>query len=155
MAFRITGLSPASFAPLWDLDDDALAARHIRRVVADRDRGFPCRISLDDARSGETLLLLPYVHHDVAGPYRASGPIFVRQTATSPARFEDDIPPAFLRRLLSVRAYDAAGWMLEAEVMEGTELQAWITRAFQNERVEYLHVHNARPGCFAARVERA
>lgn len=154
MAYRITGLSPDLFTHLWALDDAALAAQSIRRVVADSDRGFPCRVSLDDARVGETLLLLPFQHHEVAGPYRSGGPIFVRQQATRAAVFEDRIPEAFLRRLLSVRAYDADGGMQAAEVVEGTQLEPLIASFFQRDDVAYLHVHNARPGCFAARVDR-
>lgn len=155
MSYRFTGLPPEPFAPLWALDDAALARRNIRRVVADSDRGFPCRISLQDAPVGETLLLLPYLHHDVAGPYRASGPIFVRQQADHAARFGDCIPPFFLHRLLSLRAYDASGWMQAAEVVEGAALEAAITALFEQGSVAYLHVHNARPGCYACRVDRA
>ena len=62
MSFVIHGLSPDTFRPLFALDDGALAARNIRRVVADADRGFPCRVTLEDARQGETLLLLPFLH---------------------------------------------------------------------------------------------
>ena len=55
MSFVIHGLSPDTFRPLFALDDGALAARNIRRVVADADRGFPCRVTLEDARQGETV----------------------------------------------------------------------------------------------------
>jgi hypothetical protein len=154
MAYRITGLSPELFKNLWSMEDDALAALHVRRMVADSDRGFPCRVSLQDARAGESLLLLPYQHHDVEGPYRASGPIFVRQQATVAADFQDRIPPFFLHRLLSVRAYDEHGWMHVAEVVEGTELEVTIAVFFERREIAYLHIHNARPGCYACRVER-
>lgn len=154
MPYRITGLSPDLFKHLWPLDDAALARQSIRRVVADSNRGFPCRISLDNARAGETLLLLPFPHHDVAGPYRASGPIFVREQATRAAVYEDGVPDTFLPRLLSVRAYDASGWMQACEVVEGTQLALAIDGFFQRADVAYLHLHNARPGCFAARVDR-
>ncbi len=154
MSYRITGLSPELFAQLWPLDDAALGRQSIRRVVADSDRGFPCRVSLDNARTGEILLLLPFPHHDVASPYRASGPIFVREGATEAAMFEDRVPESFLRRLLSVRAYDASGWMQASEVVEGTQLAQAIEGFFQRAEVAYLHLHNARPGCFAARVDR-
>lgn len=154
MSFRFVGLAPEPFAPLWSLDEAALAQRHVRRVVADSDRGFPCRISLRNADLGETLLLLPYQHHDVAGPYRASGPIFVRQAATQ-AEYWDEVPPSFRRRLLSLRGYDAQGWMHASEVVEGTQLEAAIADCFARDEIAYLHVHNARPGCFACRVERA
>lgn len=155
MAYRITGLSPEPFQKLWTMEDDALAALHVRRIVVDSDRGFPCRISLQDARTGESLLLLPYQHHDVQGPYRASGPIFVRQQATVTASFDDQIPPIFLHRLLSIRAYDEHGWMHAAEVVEGTTLEAAIVGFFERNEIAYLHIHNARPGCYACRVDRA
>lgn len=155
MAYRITGLSPEPFQSLWAMEDGALAALHARRVVADSDRGFPCRVSLQDARAGESLLLLAYPHHDVAGPYRASGPIFIREQADVAANFQDRIPPFFLHRLLSVRAYDANGWMHAAEVAEGTGLEAAIATFFERGEIAYLHIHNARPGCYACRVDRA
>lgn len=154
MAYRITGLSPEPFTHLWSLEDGALAALHVRRVMANSDRGFPCRISLEDATAGESLLLLPYQHHDVEGPYRASGPIFIRQQATVAASFRDGIPPFFLHRLLSVRAYDESGWMHAAEVVEGGGLEAIIAGFFGRDEIAYLHIHNARPGCYACRVDR-
>lgn len=153
MSYRITGLSPALFAGYWTLTDAELATYNIRRLHADSDRGFPCRISLQDARAGESLLLLPYAHHDVAGPYRASGPIFVRERALKSAVYTDEVPAAFVRRLISVRAYDASGWMLAADVVEGQQLSVAIQRHLQGDAVEYLHLHNAKPGCFAARVD--
>ena len=45
-AFRLVGLAPEPFAPYFALSDEQLAERGIRRVVADRKPGFPCRISL-------------------------------------------------------------------------------------------------------------
>jgi hypothetical protein len=157
MSFMIRGLSPESFRPLFDLDDAALAARNIRRVVADADRGFPCRVTLQDARQGETLLLLPYLHHDAAGPYRASGPIYVREAAMTgrAAEFCNELPPSFPRRLLSLRAYDVEGLMRDAEVVEGVEALPHLQRLLDLPRVAYLHVHNARRGCYACRVDPA
>ncbi|PZQ20955.1 MAG: DUF1203 domain-containing protein [Stenotrophomonas acidaminiphila] len=157
MSFVIRGLSPEPFRPLFALDDAALAARNIRRVIADSDRGFPCRVTLQDARQGETLLLLPYLHHDVAGPYRASGPIYVREAAMQggTAEFHDQLPPSFPRRLLSLRAYDADGLMRDAEVVEGVEAMPYLQRLLDRPGVAYLHVHNARPGCYACRVDPA
>jgi len=157
MSFVIRGLSPVPFLPLFALDDAALAARNIRRVVADADHGFPCRVTLHDARRGETLLLLPHLHHDVAGPYRASGPIFVSKAALEapPAEFLDALPPAFPRRLLSLRAYDAEGMMRDAEVVEGIDAIPHLQRLLGLPGVAYLHVHNARRGCYACRVDPA
>ena len=79
--FRLVGLPPEPFAPLFDLPDAELARRSIRRVVANANHGFPCRTSLADAAIGEELLLLPYCHQPADSPYHASGPIFLRKGA--------------------------------------------------------------------------
>ncbi len=126
----------------------------MRRMIADEKPGFPCRVSLADAEVGETVLLLPFVHHDVASPYRASGPIFVRRGAATAMPAVGEIPLMFRHRLLSVRAYDAGGMMVGAEVVKGSELEPSIGHLFARERVNYLHIHNASPGCYNCRVVR-
>jgi hypothetical protein len=154
MAYRISGLAPEIFRDLFAYDDARLAALDIRRLTAADSHGYPCRVSLQDAQQGETLLLLPYQHHAVAGPYRASGPIYVRENAHDAVVFEDSVPPSLRHRLLSVRAYDAEGWMHAAEVVEGHALEACITSFFALPQIDYLHIHNARPGCYSCRVDR-
>jgi len=57
-------------------------------------------------------------------------------------------------RLLSVRAYDAIGWMRDADVVEGVGLKALIARLFADQQTAFLHVHNTRQGCYACRVDR-
>jgi hypothetical protein len=151
MSFHISGLDPAAFAPLFT-DDAALAARGGRRVVAKAATGYPCRVSLEDARPGEELVLVPYEHHPVDSPYRGGGPVYVRRVAT---RFDAGAVPEMLRsRDLSVRAYDSRGMMFDAEVCPGTALEGSIARMFERARVAYVHVHFAAPGCFACRVDR-
>lgn len=154
MSYRISGLAPELFRPLFGYDDTKLAMLDIRRVVATDPHGYPCRVSLEDATGGEILLLLPYEHHAVSGPYRASGPVYVRQKAIATAIFEDSVPPSLAGRLLSIRAYDADGWMRAAEVIEGSSLDATIRTFFDQQETKYLHVHNARPGCYSCLVER-
>lgn len=153
-SFRISGLPLAPFEPLFALSDSALAERGIRRVVADEYPGFPCRVSLVDAQPGETLLLLNYLHHDVNGPYRGSGPIYVREHATPADLAQDESPEVLRHRLLSVRAYDAAGMLRAADVVEGRELPSLVTSMFADPDVAYLHAHNAKPGCFSCRIDR-
>ena len=64
--------------------------------------------------------------------------------------------PALLRsRLLSVRAHDRDDLMTNADVVEGGDLEAVIARLLGDARVRYLHVHFAKPGCYACRVDRA
>ncbi|MDP1736384.1 MAG: DUF1203 domain-containing protein [Caulobacter sp.] len=155
MSFVITGLPVEPFSPLFGLDEAALTAAGAIRYVADSKPGFPCRITLEDAEPGETLLLLNHEHLAVDTPYRSTHAIFVRETAATPARFEDEVPASLAGRLLSVRAYDARGMMIDAEVLEGRELAPLIERFFDNPSVAWLHAHNARRGCFAARIDRA
>ncbi|MCI4568118.1 DUF1203 domain-containing protein [Lysobacter sp. CFH 32150] len=154
MNYVISGLPLQSFQPLFALDDDALRERGVVRQIADRKRSFPCRITLQDAEPGESLLLLSWTHQDAATPYRSGGPIFVRESALVTGAFRNMIPEQQRSRLLSVRAYDAHGWMRDAEVAEGTLLESLIERFFADAQVTYLHVHNARRGCYACRVDR-
>jgi hypothetical protein len=152
--FRITGLSLEPFKPLFALDDAGLARHGASRRVADSKPGYPCRVSLVDAEPGEPLILLPYTHHDVDSPYRSSGPIFVREQACESSLDVDEVPEVVRGRLMSLRAYDAAGLMVGADVVAGQEVAAAIGRFFADEQVAYLHLHNARPGCYSCRVDR-
>ena len=154
MSFQIVGLPVYPFRPLFAQSTEALAAQRIVRVVADRAPGFPCRVSLRDAVPGESLLLLNYEHQDAATPYRSSHAIYVREEAEAAVLAAGDVPEVLRRRLLSVRAFDAVGMMRDADVVDGVALEDMIARMFGDGRVAYLHVHNARPGCYAARVER-
>jgi hypothetical protein len=153
MSFHISGLDPAAFSPLFS-DDAALAARGGRRVVAKAATGYPCRVSLADARPGEELVLVPYEHHGVDSPYRGAGPVYIRKDALRFDAGTDAVPDMLRSRELSVRAYDAGGMMLDAAVCPGTAVEAVIARMFDRTRIAYLHVHFAAPGCFACRVDR-
>jgi hypothetical protein len=154
MDFRITGLPLAEFTPLFSLDDTELERARVVRVTADAPHMFPCRITLEDAEPGEQLLLLTYAHQAARTPYASSGPIFVRRTANATRVAINEVPDQQRRRLLSVRAYDADHSMTDAEVVPGTELEALIDRFLGRDDVSYLHVHNARRGCYACRVDR-
>ncbi len=66
-----------------------------------------------------------------------------------------EVPEMLRHRLLSVRAYDREAMLIGAEVVNGTDLDATVRGLFANEAVAYLHVHNARPGCYNCRVVRA
>jgi hypothetical protein len=154
-SFRLSGLDPAAFAPLFALDDGVLAARGIRRRRADAEFGYPCRVSLRDALPGEELLLLPFEHHAVDSPYRALGPIYVRRAAARARLAPGEVPPYVTRRLISVRAYDRTGMMLAADVVEGVAVAARLERQFADADTAYVHLHNARPGCFSCVANRA
>jgi hypothetical protein len=153
VGFRITGLPGEPFARLFAMTDDELAARGAVRRIADAKPGYPCRISLTDAEPGEEVILVHFEHHAVASPFRASHAIYVRAGET---RYDaiDEVPAQLRLRLLSVRAFDRAGMMVGADVVDGAQLEGAIGRLFADARAAYLHVHYAKPGCYAARVDR-
>ena len=151
-SFQFVALPSEQFASLFRQSDAELQTRGIRRMVVDAKPGYPCRVSLMDAEVGESVLLIPYTHHDVSSPYRASGPIFVRAGARTATPSVGEIPVMFRHRVLSLRAYDAQAMMVEAKVINGAELETNIVGFFSDTRVTYLHIHNAGPGCYNCRV---
>ncbi len=155
MSFRITGLPAETFAPLFALSDDELAAKGaVRRIADDRAPGYPCRISLTDSRAGDELLLVNYEHHAVQSPYRMRFAVYVRK---GEERYDavDEVPQQLRLRTLAVRAFDRDGMMVGWLLSEGGVLEAAIEKLFANPDAAYLHLHFAAPGCYAARVERA
>src|SRR5687768_18511997 len=109
MTYRIEGLAPAPFAGLFELSDEALAARNARRAVASGP-GFPCRITLEEAEVGEELMLLNHVSNDAATPFRAAHAIYVRR-ADSAGSYTDEVPPIFGPRTLGLRGFDSEGML--------------------------------------------
>ena len=155
MGFQISALDVAQFSHLFNLADHELAARGVQRMVVTDNPGFPCRVSLRDAEVGETVLLMNYEHLDAATPYRASHAIFVGEGASPAALNRNEIPESIRNRLISVRAFDAAGMMRDADVVEGEALAPVLQEMFADQAVDFLHLHNAKRGCYAARVDRA
>lgn len=155
MTYRITGLDPKAFAHLAGASDAVLAAHDAVRVTADTAPGFPCRITLTDAKPGETLILLNHISHDCATPYRSSYAIYVREDGAAKADYRDCVPPVFVGRPLGLRAFDAAGMLKAAALALPGQADAKIREVFANPDIAYIHAHNAAHGCFAAKVERA
>jgi Protein of unknown function (DUF1203) len=155
MTYRVTGLAPEPFANLIGQDDAMLAVHGAVRVTALAKPGYPCRITLEDAEPGETLILLNHVSHDVATPYRSAYAIFVREAAVETAIFEDALPPVFEDRPIAFRAFDAGGTLRNAALALPGEADAKIRALFDQPEIDYLHAHNAAHGCFSAKVERS
>jgi hypothetical protein len=134
MAYAVTSLPAEPFAPLFSMDDDALATH--------------------GAQPGETLILVNYEHQPAPTPFRASHAIFIRE-GVEPVATVDVMPPALRRRLLSLRAFDQDGMMRAADIVEGARAEALITTLFADPEIAYLHAHYAKWGCYAARIDRA
>ena len=155
MSFRISGLSPLPFQHLYGLPEAELKQLGVMRYLVDAKPGYPDRITMEDAEPGQTVLLLNHVCQDADTPYRAAHAIFVREGATRQYDAVDQVPHSLRIRLLSLRAYDGAGMMRDADVVEGAAIETVIARLFADPAVSYLHVHNARRGCYAGRIDRA
>jgi hypothetical protein len=154
MPFRVSPLDIESFEPLFGLPDADLAAAGAVRMQVDIKPGFPCRLTLEDAEVGESVLLVNYEHLPVSSPYRSSHAVFVREHARPVGPVDNALPESLAIRLLSIRAFDDSGMMMNADVVRGSEAVATIEGMLENAQVSYLHLHNAKPGCFAARVDR-
>ena len=153
--FRITGLDAAPFRSLYGLSDRELIDKGAKRYCVDKNPGFPDRIEMRDARVGESVLLLNHVCQPANTPYRASHAIFVREGAETSYVGTDEIPEVMRIRVLSLRAYDAQGMMLDADIENGANLESLIARLLANPDVSYIHAHNAKRGCYSGRIDRA
>ena len=155
MTYRVVGLDPKPYQPLFGLSDEELAERGIVRMTVTQKPSFPCRVSLTDRDLGESVLLLNHVSHDVANAYRASHAIFVTEGADEAAEYVDEVPPVFETRVLSLRGFDRQGMMAEAILTQPGEADSGIRKLFADPEVQTIHAHNATRGCFSARIERA
>ena len=153
MSYVVRGLDPSPYNSLFGQPDDQLAARGVVRMTV-TDSGFPCRVSLDDAEPGETLILVNYEHQPAPTPFRASHAIFVRE-GVEPVAARNRMPPALRRRLLALRGFDQDGMMRAADIVEGARAEALIEMLFEDPQIAYLHAHYAKWGCYAARIDRA
>jgi hypothetical protein len=147
-------LQPDLFQKLFGLTDDELAAQGARRVTADARPGYPCRVSLEDAEPGEELVLLNFVSHDVAGPFRTAYGIYVRKAAEASASYTDEAPHYLDRRTLGLRGFDVEGMLKGGLLALPGEADAKIRELLDRPEIDTIHAHNAALGCFLARIER-
>jgi Protein of unknown function (DUF1203) len=139
---------------------DETAAKNLRQLralktyIADTQPGYPCRQCLRDAEVGDELVLVSYHPFKTDSPYASASPIFLHREFCGNNRDTSALPQQLERRLLSIRAFDKHERMLEAEVAPGTELSDVIRGFFSMKNVDHVHVHNAKRGCWAARIDR-
>ena len=155
MSFIVTGLPLEPFQPLFGLSDADLAAKGAVRQTAVAGERFPCRITLEDAAPGQTMLLVNYEHQTAPTPYRSNYAIYVSEAARQTRRLAGELPPVLRGRPIALRAFDAAGMLIGAELALNDDVADAIARRFEDPDAAYLHAHNAAHGCFAARIDRA
>lgn len=154
MSFRVVGLDPAPFAPLYGLPDAQLRTHRARRVIVGSSLGVPDRASLRDLPVGATALLVNHVHQPAESPFHACHAVYVEEGATTARVVEGRVPRVLRTRLLSLRAFDRDGMLVDADVVDGEAAETRIVAMLAGTDVDVLHAHFARPGCFGARIER-
>ena len=137
------------------MSQDALALHGAIRMTATQRPGFPCRVSLEDAEVGEDVLLVNYEHLHVHTPFRASHAVYVRVAAQQASPRTNAVPEMIRQRTLSLRAWTRDGLLAGADIAEGTDIERLIAALFSLSETEFIHIHFAKPGCYAARVDRA
>ena len=153
-SFRVTGLPAKPFEPLFAMTDEQLEALHAKRYVVDATPGYPDRIELRDAEVGERVILVNHEHLPDAGPYRSRHAVYVIEGATRRYDAVDRIPDVLRKRMLLLRAFDAAGMMVDAALVAGADVESSIGRFFADPTVAFLHYHYATRGCYACRIDR-
>lgn len=154
MDFKLIALEGSNFVDFFKLDNLKLKEMGAKRMIVDEVPGFPCRVSLQDAELGEEIILFSFQYHKANSPYQATGPIFVRKIAKTAKLEINEIPRMFNHRLLSLRGYNSEGFMKEAIIIGGKNLREQIVQIFKNDNINYIHIHNAKPGCFNCKVIR-
>ena len=155
MSFQIHALPAEPFRKFFSYDDAQLHSIGARLEIVASKPGYPCRVSLADADIGDTVLLINYEHQPELSPYRAAHAIYVRKGVEEARVRVEEIPHVLSSRLMSIRGFDNEHLMREADVVDGENLRKAIEQMFSNDQISYIHLHNAKPGCFAARVSRA
>jgi hypothetical protein len=154
MSFQIHALPFTQFEPLFALSDNELAKVRATKMLVDAKPGYPCRVSLADAEIGETIILVNFMHQSADSPFQATHAIFVRENAEQALPDDGKVSEALKTRLVSARAFDHNHHIVNADVIDGSSLNAVIPELLQDPNVAYLHLHNAKLGCFLARATR-
>jgi hypothetical protein len=150
------GCEPTEWKTLETSIKDPFGNTALRPTVVEKDASVPCRVCLEDARIGESVLLFSYGPFDKPAPHQTLGPVYVHATPCTPFRPSARLPEVLRHRLVAFRAYNEEGTeLVECDVVEGAALEARIEKVLENPRVHRINVHFARAGCFACSIERS
>ena len=123
-------------------------------IAADSATGYPCRHCLRWALPGEFMILFPFVAIPAGRPHAESGPIFVHAKPCERYSKTHEYPKPF-RDGRVLRAYNSKQNMIDAEVVNGNELEPIIEKFLQNPETAFVHVRSVSHGCYTMQVERA
>ncbi len=116
--------------------------------------GAPLRCCLREAGPGERLALIAYRPEGTAGAYREVGPVFVHADPCQGYAERDTYPAGFRDRRQVLRAYDEAGRIAEALLVEGVQAEAGIAHLLASPRVATIHSRNVLYGCYMFAIGR-
>ena len=154
MSPAMTGLPRQDFAHLSGLNDKVLRLQNIMRQTVDAKPGPSCRITLQDADAGETVLLLSYQSHDVPAPCALRSAAYVREGAAQAAAYRDALPPVFADRPVALRLFNQDAMLVGADMSFNPGVKAKIEQGFARVEVAGIHGHNPVYGCFVAGIGR-
>lgn len=154
MGFKISGLNAEPFIHLFKQDEDYLKRHGALRIKVDSHPGYPDRISLRDIPVGETALLLNHTYQPAYTPYHGSHAIYLWEGCNDQGIYINKIPESIVARLLSLRAFGENHLMLQADICEGADTEMLLKLFFDDPSVSYIHIHNAKQGCYACLAER-
>jgi hypothetical protein len=67
----------------------------------------------------------------------------------------NEIPEQLRNRILAVRSFDTNAMMVDNRLVHGNEIEPVLEKMLAPPNVDYLHIHFAAAGCYAAKVQRA
>ena|SRR5690242_12962287 len=152
MSFVISPIPAARLEAMRHTGTDDAGA-HFEPIVADED-GAPLRCCLRDARAGERLALIAYIPAGADGVCREIGPVFIHADACEGYTEPNAYPAGFRHRQQVFRAYDKAGRIADALLVEGAEAEAGITRLLARPEVATVHSRNVLYGCYMFAIDR-
>src|SRR6266545_4300144 len=117
--------------------------------------GSPVRCCLRLSRAGERIALIAYRPPGTAGAYAEVGPVFVHAHPCAGYAEPNAYPAAYRARQQVLRAYDAAGRIADATLVDGSTAEDGIARLLADPAVTIVHSRNVLYGCYMFAIERA
>jgi hypothetical protein len=151
MTFRIDAIPSDELARIraagYDIQGDPFRAR-------EAGGGEPLRCCLRPARAGERIALIAYRPTGTAGAYAETGPVFVHAEPCEGYPTDGSWPPEFRNRQQVLRAYDAAGRIADAILVEGAEAEDGIAKLLADPGHVVVHSRNVLYGCYMFAISR-
>jgi hypothetical protein len=155
VTYRVLPFPPEVASHARATRSDSFGHAGLRPIRVDESPGYPCRVCLREAAVGDEVFLIAHRASPVEHPHSVVGPVYVHAHACVPWAAAGSLPPIVSTRSMALRAYDAAGDLVACDLAEGPQLDAAIARLFEDSRAAAVHLHFARAGCFACRLERS